>query len=89
MFPATLAQQRIKNNFMNWISIKESLPPFDQNVLVSVAGSSPYVTIASLESKKEYSGGCTLQWDDFQDRGNLSNVVFWMPLPEPATISEK
>lgn len=71
-----------------WISINEAVPDFDCNVLVSVSGKSPYVTIASLSSIRESSCGKSYEWDEVSDRSSLYCVDWWMPLPEPATIPE-
>lgn len=92
MFPATLSQQHAKNIFMNWISINESLPEFDKDVLISIEGKNPCVLIGYLQAKNESSGGTNLIWRaDSDEFGRFSNpkITHWMPLPEPATKPEQ
>lgn len=73
---------------MNWISVKEQLPGFGQTVIVTIDGEDPFVDISDLTF---IDGTGTPHWRsplNVHDESE-TNVSFWMPLPEPATIPKK
>ena len=74
-----------------WISINDSLPEFDKDVLISVRGKQPFVQVGRLDSVTDSASGKKCNWVDNSERDYLPayDVLYWMPLPDPATIPEK
>lgn len=72
-----------------WVLISDVPPQFDKLVLVSVHEMvTPYVTIARLVSLTEDATGKRYKWVDKYEDDFVSSILYWMPLPEPATLPE-
>ena len=61
---------------MEWISVKDELPEFDEQVLIITDKQQKLVT--KLVSKHIDAEGETLNWSP-----DIHEITHWMPLPEP------
>lgn len=71
---------------MNWINIKDKLPPIGQNVIVYVPNGAWGPRVKALARFIRYEGAKEYYWDNHYGGNNThvqEAVTHWMPLPEP------
>lgn len=67
---------------MEWISVKDKLPPEDESVLVVVHECSEAFEPISLVEISSYSHDFDFDLTDLPI-GGVVDITHWMPLPEP------
>lgn len=72
---------------MEWISVKDKLPPIGQEVIVySPKSNSGDGRVTALCRKIRYEEATNFYWDNDYGGSNVyvqDAITHWMPLPEP------
>ena len=68
---------------MNWISVEDRLPEFEENVLAygEEIDNVPLVAQLLAIDKRGY------YWLEYSDGSNTRKITHWMPLPNKPTLS--